>query len=212
MNAFYTGGLAKDPPLTRAEASAERAAGWFLENWGADPVLTGDMSDCLSALPSAAAFYYFGHGEFGSQASDTGLGFAGLDGKQMLSARHLDAIDFSGLEQATIFACYGGDAVAVRGRWSAGIPQMLLRRGARSVIAAVWQADEGVASELSSVFLDRAARVGRAEALREFQAAKIAGKTLQSDPIYWAPFQIYGDGSVLRRPGRKLRWLRMSRG
>jgi hypothetical protein len=210
VSAFYNGGLSGDPRLHKANVCAESAAGWFRQRWGSEVKVTAEREECLAELPGAAAFFYFGHGEFGHPGAESGLGFASVDGKRMLSQGQLDPLDFSGMEQVSIFSCHGGDSFAVRGRWTTGLPQMLLRRGARSVIASIWQADEEVAAKLAESFPERARKAGRAVALQEFQKAKIAARNLHSHPIFWAAFQIYGDGSALRPPRGRRPWQPMN--
>ena len=90
-----------------------------------------------------------------------------------MSLRDLDPVDFSRMQQATILACYSGDASNLPGRWVVSLPEALLRRGANSVLASMWALDENVARAISLRFLKEASRTSRAQALQEIQKKSI---------------------------------------
>lgn len=209
--AYYSGGEDEDSVLPCAREASGNAAEWFKHAWGRESRVCEKKLDCLSALSGSSAFYYFGHGYFTpGEASHTGLGFAGGGRRELLSLRDLDAIDFSGLKQAVILACHGADARAFHGRWVVSIPEMLLRRGAESILAPVWQPSAEAAANLSDTFLSRAATIGRAGALREFQLEKIRRGGTGAEPFEWACFQIFGHPGKLLVKGRTTLWQKQS--
>ena len=80
-----------------------------------------------------------------------------------------------------------------------------MRRGARSVLGAVWQTDQSIAAEVSSRFFERAELVGRARALQEIQLGLIA-RGSKREPFWWAALQIYGHGGRLQNPKKRSLW------
>jgi hypothetical protein len=189
-------------PLSAAKPAADHASGSLRDAWGLECREVDRKSACLAALPDANVFYYFGHGRFDSGKPErSGIEFLGEGRNDILSLRDFDRLVLSKMEQALIFACETSDAVSFAGRWAVGLPQMLLRRGARSVLAAMWETDPDTATTVSQRFLDLAMKVGRAEALRQVQLDLLAGATTR-DPFWWAAFQLHGDSG---RPARRRR-------
>ena len=193
-------------PLTRARPAAAAAGDGMHRSWKMTVQKVDRRATCLAALPEAEAFYYFGHGHFEPGAPElTGLEFQSDQGNEILSIRDVDMLRLSGMQQAVVLACHSADAVPYSGRWVVGLPQMLLRRGARSVLAAMWETDTVVSEQISNQFIALATRLGRAEALRQAQLRVLrSGPT--ADPFWWAAFQVYGDGG---RPAWRSRasWL-----
>jgi tetratricopeptide (TPR) repeat protein len=192
--------------LDRSAEAAGAAAQWLRSNWKMSCREADDKEGCLSALDQAAVFYYFGHGHFhDADPERSGLEFRAPRGTTVLSIRDLDGTDFFNLEQAVILACHSSDAVPFSGRWVVSLPELLVRRGARSVLGAVWQPDQSIAAEVSSRFFERAESLGRARALQEIQRDLIA-RGSSREPFWWAALQIYGDGGRLQNPGKRGLW------
>jgi len=208
LAAHYSGESQK---LECAATAAANASASLEKTWGIPCERVDEKATCLRTLNAAAVFYYFGHGYFKDGNPDgTGIEFRGFEGTEILSARDLDQMDFSRLEQAVMLACHGADARVLAGRWVVSLPEILIRRGARSVLGAIWQPEERIAKKVSDGFLGRAVAVGRASALREIQIDLLRDQP-SSDPFYWAPFQIYGEGGVPDYPRRTGIWRRRRR-
>jgi CHAT domain-containing protein len=186
-------------PLHRAEPAARAAATRLARDWNLECRHVTDREACFSLLSSAAVLFYFGHGHFDASDVDaSGIEFGDPsrtpDSTGLISLRDLDGVDLTCMRHAIVFACHGSDAVPYAGRWAVGLPHMLLRRGARSVLASMWETAPEIAEEVSDVFLERARRVGCANALREAQLRVLrSGRGV--DPFWWAAFQFYGDDS-----------------
>jgi hypothetical protein len=192
-------------PLLRARPAADNAADRLRRSWNMTALQVERRAACLAALPEAEVFYYFGHGYFQPGAPElSGIEFEGGDGNEILSIDDVDGLRFADMQQAVVLACHSADAVPYTGRWVVGLPQMLLRRGARSVLAAMWETDPAVAEQVSNQFIGLAAKLGRAEALRQAQL-RVLGSGPTADPFWWAAFRVYGDG---RRPSvrHRARW------
>jgi hypothetical protein len=183
-------------PLEHARAATDHAAGVLASQYGARCDEAGGRDALKAALNGASFFHYIGHGQSSGVDPDrTGIDLSGPAGEDLMSLRDLDTVDCSRLEQAVILACYGGDAVALPGRWVVSLPEALLRRGANSVLSALWAIEEETAVKLSKDFLEQSCRVGRAKALQHFQQGV---KSSMPHPYYWAAFQVHGDAGRLR--------------
>jgi hypothetical protein len=208
LAARYSGESQK---LECAATATANASDWIEKTWGIPCENVDEKAKCLSTLKDAAIFYYFGHGYFKDGDPDgTGIEFRGCQGTEILSIRDLDLVDFSRLDQAVILACHGADARVLAGRWTVSLPEILIRRGARSVLGAVWQPEEGIAKKVSDGFFGRAATVGRAMALRAIQIDLLRDRP-SGDPFDWAPFQVYGEAGVLNNPRRTSIWRKWRR-
>jgi CHAT domain-containing protein len=181
-------------PLPRARPASDEAAERLRRTWHMTADRVDRRSRCVADLPEAEVFYYFGHGHFTPGAPAlSGIEFQGDAGNEIFSIDDIDALRLSGLQQAVVLACHSADAVPYSGRWVVGLPQMLMRRGARSVLAAMWETDPQVSEQVSNEFISLAARIGRAEALRQAQLRVLrSGPT--ADPFWWAALCVYGEG------------------
>jgi CHAT domain-containing protein len=103
------------------------------------------------------------------------------------------ALDFGGIDLVTLSACETAMAGAVGddGREIEGLPALVHRRGAQSVVASLWRVDDRSASDLMRDFY---AALGRGEprasgALRRAQLAMLRGADeAHRRPYYWAAF------------------------
>lgn len=106
----------------------------------------------------------------------------------------LDAIarlDFRGHELVTLSACETGvgGAAGADGAEVEGLNLLLIRRGARAVLASLWRVDDQSTSALMAAFYRELAHSDAAEALRRAQAGVRATAAWQS-PFHWAGFYV----------------------
>ena len=102
----------------------------------------------------------------------------------------------------TLSACWSADNFVVPGRWIFSLPETLCRAGARSVLAALWEADDRIVDAFMRRFYANLTHLSRAEALREVQLACLRNQLHvgidTSDPIVWAGFYLFGDDRSLQ--------------
>ncbi|HEY9737632.1 MAG TPA: CHAT domain-containing protein, partial [Trichocoleus sp.] len=78
-----------------------------------------------------------------------------------------------------------------------GLGYQFQNRGARAVVASLWQVNDGSTQVLMNAFYAGLSRgLGKAEALRQAQVSLIAGESGADlgHPYYWAPFILIGNG------------------
>jgi CHAT domain-containing protein/tetratricopeptide (TPR) repeat protein len=114
------------------------------------------------------------------------------DGARLPLAR-FSQLDFKGIDLVTLSACETAMAGAVGddGREIEGLPALVHRRGAKSVVASLWRVDDRSASDLMRTFYAGLARAGSrtSDALRRAQLAMLKGKDeAHRRPYYWAAF------------------------
>lgn len=93
-------------------------------------------------------------------------------------------------------ACETGRAVAMGGDEVVGLGRSFLHAGATTLVQSLWCVEDGSTARLMGDFY-RALSAGRAAggALREAQLAALGAAN--GHPLYWAPFQLLGDGGPL---------------
>jgi CHAT domain-containing protein/tetratricopeptide (TPR) repeat protein len=112
----------------------------------------------------------------------------------------LGALDFSGLDLVTLSACQTamGGGRTEDGREIEGLSAVVQQRGARRVVASLWQVEDKSTAELMRVLYQRFAeqQSDPAEALREAQRAvralTVGGKHPYAQPYFWAGFLVSG--------------------
>ncbi|HEX3880508.1 MAG TPA: CHAT domain-containing protein [Bryobacteraceae bacterium] len=190
--------------LNEAAATSKDAADRLRCEWRLNCTLSEDKSAFLQGIPGAGIIYYFGHGHFHLALEDhSGLEFMRPAGVDLLTLGELNGVDFGLVDQAVILACHGSDARTFPGRWTVSLPEMLLRRGARSVLASMWLLQDGVAKDISDCFLREAPTKGRAAAVASVQRALISGRR---KPFDWAGLYIYGEPGPIRLAKRSSLW------
>ena len=120
---------------------------------------------------------------------------------QKLTLDAIARLDFSGIELVTLSACQTGLAGAVTddGREVEGLTAIVQRRGARHVVASLWQVEDASTARLMQTLYRELAggRVAPAEALRRAQRALAGSGGPQGryrHPYYWAGFVVSGAG------------------
>lgn len=109
-----------------------------------------------------------------------------------LTLDRINALDFTGIALATLSGCQTGmgGAVTADGREIEGLSAIVQRRGARSVIASLWQVeDQSTASLMRRMYDEMAAHTDVARAL---QLAQLS--LADRHPYYWAGFLLAGSG------------------
>lgn len=103
----------------------------------------------------------------------------------------LAQLDFRGTELVTLSACETGlgGGTGADGREVEGLNLLLLRRGARAVLATLWRVDDDSTSALMRAFYRELSGAEPAEALRRAQAALRADSRWAS-PFHWAAFYV----------------------
>jgi CHAT domain-containing protein len=112
----------------------------------------------------------------------------------------LGALDFSGLDLVTLSACQTamGGGRTEDGREIEGLSAVVQQRGARRVVASLWEVEDESTAELMRVLYQRfaAQKSDPAEALQEAQRAlralTVSGKHPYAQPYYWAGFLVSG--------------------
>ncbi|MBF0094710.1 MAG: CHAT domain-containing protein, partial [Alphaproteobacteria bacterium] len=136
--------------------------------------------------------HFAGHAKFDATAPlESGLYMAaahsqaGLVTVGDLYGMRLDA------DLVTLSACSTGIGKAANGDEIIGLTRGFLYAGARSVVTSLWDVDDEATSNLMGRFYDLNRRMDYAEALREAQRAV---KNRYPHPVYWAAFQVTGNG------------------
>lgn len=103
----------------------------------------------------------------------------------------LSQLDFTGQALVTLSACETGlgGGTAADGREVEGLNLLILRRGARAVLATLWRVDDDSTSFLMRAFYRELARTDAAEALRRAQAA-VRAQPRWAQPSHWAAFYV----------------------
>ncbi len=117
-----------------------------------------------------------------------------------LTLDSIGALDFSGIELLTLSACQTGlgGAVGDDGREVEGLSAVVQRRGARQVVASLWQVEDASTARLMRTMYDALAS-RRSDAPRALQRAQLALRAVNQGghhpyehPYYWAGFVISG--------------------
>lgn len=100
-------------------------------------------------------------------------------------------LDFRGHDLITLSACETGigGAAGSDGREVEGLNLLLIRRGARAVLASLWRVDDRSTSALMAMFYRKLASHEPAEALRRAQDA-VRGNPAWRSPFHWAGFYV----------------------
>jgi CHAT domain-containing protein len=115
-----------------------------------------------------------------------------------LTLDKINARDFSGIELMTLSACQTGmgGAVTDDGREIEGLSTIVQRRGARRVVASLWQVEDSSTARLMRLMYD-ALPSSRRDAARALQRAQLSLKAFTINghhpyehPYYWAAFAI----------------------
>ncbi len=147
-------------------------------------------------LPRADLLHIVCHGEFSSEHPEaTGLIPVPRTGNaELLSLLDIAALCLSGLQHATLVACWGADSYVLPGRWTLGIAEVLCCAGAGSVLASLWESQSLVTDRFIKAFYKHLGQTARNEALRRTQLEFLNRGELLAD---WAGWQLYGETGQL---------------
>jgi CHAT domain-containing protein len=113
-----------------------------------------------------------------------------------LTLDKINARDFSGIELITLSACQTGmgGAITDDGREVEGLSTIVQRRGARRVVASLWQVEDASTARFMRLMYD-ALPASRRDAARALQRAQLSLKSFTDNgrhpyehPYYWAAF------------------------
>jgi CHAT domain-containing protein len=103
----------------------------------------------------------------------------------------------------TLSACETGRGKLVAGEGVLGLPRLLLRAGAKTVLMTLWKVDDKFASELMPEFYVGLLKkkLSKTDALGEAKLAMLRQTRAENGyyyqhPFYWASFVLYGDPGV----------------
>jgi CHAT domain-containing protein len=166
----------------------------------ADGEFTARRLEDLLRPPHAFTVLHLGT-HFSLRPGNVNRSFLLLGDGSRLTLDALSTLDFSGLDIVTLSACQTavGGGRTDDGREVEGLSALVQQRGARRVVASLWQVEDTSTSELMRVLYARLAS-GSADAtiaLRDAQRAvrtyTVNGAHPYSHPYYWAGFVVSGD-------------------
>lgn len=177
----------------------------------ADGEFTIARLEALLKPPHAFEVLHLGT-HFSLRPGNVNRSFLLLGDGTRLTLDALNGFDFSGLDIVTLSACQTavGGGLTDDGREIEGLSTLVEQRGARHVVATLWQVEDVSTSELMHVMYGRLAtseaRAGSAAppapmdvaaALQQAQHAvrelTVNGKHPYAHPFYWAGFVVSGD-------------------
>ena len=192
------------PPLGNVRPEVAMVDRWLARHHVPATRLEDDQATraaVVGHLPAATHLHVASHGVFSRDHPDRS-GLVLSDGKDdVLTLRDLAALDLASLRLAVLSACWAADNFILPGRVVLSLPYTLWRAGARTVLAPLWEIDDAVALPFMTRFYDLLASMSPRDALQHVQRECLQ-RTLPgcavadvADPIHWAVFQLYGDGS-----------------
>lgn len=159
----------------------------------------------LAALPTSAIAHFACHGQFKpDQPAQSGMMLRSAGGSSLLSVEKLAKLDLRNLRHVTLSACWSADHFILPGRWVISLPETLVSAGAESVLGSLWPVEDRIGMAFMLQFYLNLDRHSRTEALHRTQLACLNGTLAGTDPkdtshpIFWAGYQLYGNGDRLR--------------
>jgi CHAT domain-containing protein/tetratricopeptide (TPR) repeat protein len=117
---------------------------------------------------------------------------------EILNLREISRLDLTRLQHITLSSCWGADHFVLPGRWIIGLPEMLCRAGANSLLGSLWMVHDRSSVVLIKNFYDKLNHFPRDEALRQAQLQFLRGDNSEgskfdlTNPFFWAGFTLYG--------------------
>jgi len=166
----------------------------------ADKEFTSERLESLLHPPHAFTVLHLGT-HFSLRPGNVNRSFLLLGDGTRLTLDALSALDFSGLNVVTLSACQTavGGGESDDGREIEGLSSIVQERGARHVVATLWQVEDASTAELMRALYERlenpAADLAAAleDAQREMRARVEGGIHPYAHPYYWAGFVVSGE-------------------
>lgn len=186
-------------PVAGLPSPSEACAGALSGTGFADAAFTRERFDSLFAGPRDFSVLHLGT-HFSLRPGNALRSYLVLGDGSKLTLDALAALDFGGIELLTLSSCQTGlgGAVTEDGREVEGLAALVARRGARRVIASLWEVEDVSTAALMRDFylsLDGSSR----DVPRALQRAQGALRTTSRDggrpyqhPYYWAGFVVSG--------------------
>lgn len=165
----------------------------------ADAAFTESRIHALLDAPHDFSVLHLGT-HFSLRPGNAARSFLLLGDGAKLTLDSIGALDFSGIELLTLSACQTGLGGAVNddGREVEGLSAVVQRRGAKQVVASLWQVEDARTAKLMRTMYDALAS-RHLDAPRALQRAQLALRTVNQGghhpyehPYYWAGFVISG--------------------
>lgn len=186
-----TSSACSQPPARRGALDGEGFA---------DKEFTAERLESLLHPPHAFTVLHLGT-HFSLRPGNINRSFLLLGDGTRLTLDALSRLDFSGLDIVTLSACQTavGGGESDDGREVEGLSTVVEERGARRVVATLWQVEDASTAELMHALYLRLANpaadlaTALEEAQRELRARIAGGKHPYAHPYYWAGFVVSGE-------------------
>jgi tetratricopeptide (TPR) repeat protein len=155
---------------------------------------TATRGAVLGELQACAFAHIACHGVYAPNRTDsTGLVLVPRPpDHEVLSIADLERFRFVNLRHLTLSACWSADNFVLPGRWVVSFPQRFHLAGAETVLACLWEVEQGFAVPFFAAYYSYLTRFPPAEALARAQRDCINNRLTSSDPKEWAGYRIYG--------------------
>lgn len=167
----------------------------------ADEAFTAERLESLLRPPHAFTVLHLGT-HFSLRPGNVNRSFLLLGDGTRLTLDTLSTLDFSGLDIVTLSACQTavGGGESDDGREIEGLSAIVQERGARRVVASLWQVEDASTAELMRALYERLTKstadvaLALEDAQREIRA-RVAdgGAHPYAHPYYWAGFVVSGE-------------------
>ncbi len=155
----------------------------------------------MQALPEAELAHFACHGEFHREVPHrSGLALH----EDWLTLEDLQQLNMERLRLVVLGACWGASTAVLPGREMVSLPVTFLRRGAESVIAALWKVGDAASLELARALYAGLGKADPVEALARVQREWCRERR----PEQWAPYVAYSQGVAAPLAARCALWLK----
>ncbi len=194
--------------LDNVESELDYVRSWMVDNhYEVESLVNREAneSNILRGLEGANLLHIACHGEFQpDKPGESGFVLLPTDGNmQVLSLTKLSCLNLHHIEHATLSACWTADRFISPSRLTIGLPETMIFRGARSVLACLWEVDDDIAVHFMKRFYEYLEKYPRDQALQKTQLDCIYNRLIKiqnhiidtSSPFIWAGFTLFGSNS-----------------